>query len=304
MGLFGRRRGEDALGDEQRVAVLARQAFADRGVETTLTATEDALDSRLVGMDGTRFLLHNLILAARRERPAKWQQLADEHVDRMLSDLDAVPLTDLDEEQLRAGVRSRLVADVEDEMTRMLGYARPFLPGVVEILCVDRPSTVATITDAQVPDLAVPLDELFAVGRLNTAQEPIDELSELAEGVLALEGASLFVASHVTTIERVIETTIGAAPYGLLFAIPHRSLMLAVVPHDSGAIKSISTLLALLPGFADRRFDAPGGVISTDVFYWSPDGFERVGGIEPDGTVALHAAGRFGEMLDELPGPD
>ncbi len=189
------RRGDPVVGDALQVATLARQALEDRGIASRIEGADDVDGVRLVGPDGFVWILANLVGTVRRFPRHEWPGLVAGHVAGLLETRDAVPAEQLAEGELRARLRTRLIADVG--LAVDLSYGRRFAPGVVEMLCVDHPQTVATLGVNVLAKLSLSLDELFEQGRKNTDAEPIDERLQVDGDVWALAGDSLFIASRV-----------------------------------------------------------------------------------------------------------
>ncbi|WP_261974850.1 metal ABC transporter permease, partial [Curtobacterium sp. B18] len=125
-----------------------------------------------------------------------------EHFDRMIQAYSEPAVEDLSADELRQRIRLRILSEhsgVASDPTD-LDYARPFAPGLVLGLCVDYPTMVSTLSGPTLLRLPLGTDELFALGQLNTDDEPVDEHAEIAPGVFLVEGESLFVASKAVNL--------------------------------------------------------------------------------------------------------
>jgi hypothetical protein len=159
---------------------------------------------------------------------------------------------------------------------------------------------VTTIGASAVSELALPVDEVYAYGQRNTDAEPIAEQGEITAGVRYVTGGSLFTASKAANLGALVPSVFGPAPRGLLFGVPNRELIAYTVPDGPESIPAINALVGFVDGFThDPARVHPGGVLSGDVYFWSPDGgVERVGGRQPDGeSLYLDASGPLGAII-------
>jgi hypothetical protein len=297
MGWFGRKDPDEVA---PSLVVLAQRALAERGMETTVEGPAGDLgEARLVAADGRVFLLENLAAQVRGETPAVRADIVAEHFDRMIQAYSEPPAEDLGPDELRERIRLRVLAadspgpsDPTD-----LSYGRPFAPGLVLALCVDYPTMVTTISAPSLERLALGIDELFAIGQLNTDSEPVDERAELAPGVFVVEGESLFVASKAVNLPAVF----GSAPYGTVFAVPHRHLLLAAPIGGTDSLTAVQSLAGmLLQVLTDAERGLPGGVLSP-LLYFSRNGeVSAVSGFdEATGAMRIEVDERFRQALEQ-----
>ena len=221
-----------------------------------------------------------------------------DHQSRILISRANQPAEELDAEMLRRQVRTRLLSDVEDDRLD-LSYARPFAPGLIVAICIDYPETVRTIDSSTVSKLSLTPDEVFRAGQENTNAEPIDERTEIAPGVWALSGTSLFVASKVVDLDTLIQTSIGPAPDGIVFATPHRGMLIYVKPEGPEFAVAVQTLLIAADNMArNSNASLPGGLLSPAIYYANEGIVDVIGGRATDNdALHINASGRFGELL-------
>ena len=297
MGWFGRKKPET---EATSLVALAQRALAERGLETTVEPPAGDLEhARLVGTDGRVFLLENLASQVQGEPPATQADIIAEHFDRMIQAYSEPPVEELGPDELRDRIRLRVLAEdsgVPSDPTD-LSYARPFAPGLVLGLCVDYPTMVSTISTPTLSALPLGVDELFAIGQLNTDDEPVDEHTELAPGVFVVEGESLFVASKAVNLPAVF----GAAPYGTVFAVPHRHLLLAVPIRDADSIRAVQTLAGMLVQvLTDTGRGLPGGVLSPLLFFSRNGRVSAASGFDEEtGAMRIEVDERFQQALEQ-----
>lgn len=298
MALFGRK-AQDPGDIEAEVASLARRTLAERGLETTVEGAPGAL--RLIDSGGMTYFVYNLALKCRVAPRRQWARIVEAHIDSMLQGRDEPDTAQLGPDQVRRQIRTRILP-AEGAGPIDLGYARPLAPGLVVALCIDFPQTVTTLGSRQVAELGLPLDELYRFGMANTAGEWIDERAEIQDGVRLLGGGSLFIASKAADMQNLVETVTGPAPHGVLFAVPHRHVLLYAVPTGPELVLSVNSLLRLTVQLAhDGQNPPPGGVLSDDIYFWADGAVERIGGFNREtNAFAVEASGRFADVLQRL----
>jgi len=139
-------------------------------------------------------------------------------------------------------------------------------------------------------------------GQANTNVEPIDEHTEIAPGVWWLGGGSLFIASKIVDLDTLARTTIGPAPDGIVFATPHRGLILYAKPRGPNFLITVQTLLGVVDTMA-RDPDAvlPGGLMSPTIYYLKDGIADVVGGrTASHDELHINASGRFGDLIERL----
>ena len=257
------------LSTRQTVLELV-QAELDRiGVAYTVDMAPEGF--RLSLNTGLQLLLANLTEQAKRTPQTGWPALAASYVAHAMS--QPKPPERLSTDELRAQVRARIVPDMTEEWNESHTYARPFAAGLTRVLCVDYPEFVATLTDEMIDELALPLETLWRYGQANTDAEPIDDRDDLGDGVHLLAGDSYYMASKVANFPALIRDFVGPSPCGVVFAVPDRATVLySVVTPDDG-LQQIMAICQIVSSVLDStEIEHPGGILSTRVFYWAPDG--------------------------------
>ncbi len=153
------------------------------------------------------------------------------------------------------------------------------------------------VTDANVHTLALDLDELYALGQLNTDREPIDVRFEPAPGIHAILGDSLFTASKAANLPAVI----GSAPFGTLFTVPHRPMLIMLPISGPETVPAVQQLLSMTMQTL-RSGPQPGGVLSPDVHFSRNGQVSRVSSIDESGSVSINVDARLQQALEEAIG--
>lgn len=172
-------------------------------------------------------------------------------------------------EELLTMIRTRIISRAEAESYE---YGRPFGNDLLQVLCLDYPTHVATLQDESVAKLEIPLDALFVQGQRNTNAEPIDEFFE-EDSVYFANGESMFIASKIGDVHALLQQLEIEAPDGLLLAVPNRSLLMYSLPTRDEGLTSLIPIAQLLNTLTpEAGFNPPGGMLSRYVYYWAPDG--------------------------------
>lgn len=301
MGLFNRNdRRPDEPADEtlseltvssaQRLRDLVRGSMAVAGYEVTVYAghVEDA--------DGRQFGLGSLArrLADPRVPAKKWPALVDDHIRRLLASIDGPDEFDVPTSALLDRTYLRLYEADALPDGDWWSYGREALPGVLELLALDLPDSVATFNDEQVAKHG--LDRLRVAGLANLRREEADERATY-DGVEILVG-SMFMASTALVLRDVVLRTTGEAhlPNGVLVAMPFRHQLLYHVPRDSGVVDALNAMA----GNAAAGYDAEVGPISPHVYWWHDGMFEQITHRDDDGRIEVRVEGGFGEVFSRL----
>lgn len=302
MGWFGRKKPAAAgaaaaapQAEAPSLVALARRTLAERGVETTIEAqADDPAQLQLRGADGQVYMLGTLATLVHGQDVRTQAEIVGRHFDAMVQGAGEPDAEDLTADELREQIRLRIMADsVPDELD--LSYARPFAPGLVLALCLDQPTMVKTLSAGTVAKLPLSLDELFALGQLRTDAEPVEERVEIAPGLFVVEGSSMFTASKVVNLPALF----GAAPFGTVFAIPQRHVVLAV-PIGADSLTTINTLAGALLQVLSAEGGVPGGVLSRDLFFARHGEVTAVSDIDPEsGMMRIEIDERFQAALEE-----
>ncbi|WP_280830762.1 hypothetical protein [Mycolicibacterium frederiksbergense] len=281
--------------DRQRyVRELAINELQRRGM-TVHPAPDDAPgDDRLATDSGTVFWLSNLQVRCRELSVEEMADAVRSHIDQTLAGRDAPPMFDLSDAEFFSQIRTRLITpDTTGGLS--VDYARPAFDGLVAELRRDLPTTVQTVSDSDI--VGRDIDLLYQIGQRNTDAEPV-EIDSLDHEVFALSGDSLFVASKALNMPRLIETVLnGVAPLGVLFSVPHRSLLFL---HGVGpsTVDAAPWIASATVGEADNPL---GGVISYDTYFWYGGTVQPITRIDLDTqSISIVVEGPFADALGQV----
>ena len=235
-----------------------------------------------------------------------------------MTDADPAELGTLpdDPAEARRLVKARLVP--EDRVTDDLVH-RPVLPGIEAVLVFDLPDRLVPVGPANLAALAAagaeaPADDdadddgepagdedalwQEAFDRVAAEDHPEIDVEEFGEGVplMLLASDSFFCATNALWIERFLDPP----PHGLLFAVPHRHVIVVHAVHDQGVALALPNLVLLA-----RHNHAEGeGPISPDVFWWHDGEVTRIDVVETandEGTeLAINLPDELAAVVAEL----
>jgi hypothetical protein len=256
---------------EDVILELALAQWTARGVAVTVERAPEGYRLNVPGTDVV-FFLANVTAQAKELDPGEWEDLVRRFVQQQFeTQSDPRPET-LRADDLRRQVRTRLLSDAPDEFSDT-AYARPFAPGLIQVLCVDYPQAVITISSQVLPQLALPVDELYAAGQANTDAEPVDERMDFDEFVHALVGDSFFIASKAANFSALVPAVIGPAPFGVVFAVPDRHLLIySAIDPQAWTMQIMRVAVAGASIGSSPDTELAGGAISLNAYYWAPDG--------------------------------
>jgi len=137
-----------------------------------------------------------------------------------------------------------------------------------------------------------------AFDRVAAEDHPEIDVEEFGEGVpiMLLASDSFFCATNALWIERFLDPP----PHGLLFAVPHRHVIVVHAVHDQGVALALPNLVLLA-----RHNHAEGeGPISPDVFWWHDGEVTRIDVVETandEGTeLAINLPDELAAVVAEL----
>jgi hypothetical protein len=242
---------------------LVRASFAVVGRDVAVHP--DHVDDRT----GTTFGLWNIgALCAGVER-GDWPALVDDHVRRVTT--PTRELDDLSREEFEAAVYLRIVEAASVPDRELLAHAREVAPGLLEVLSVDLPDSVATPPQADMIGRGA-IDGIVERGRSNLRSllDAEDVRGETVEGeaggrFTAVTGDPYFTASLALLLPETIErfSRERDSGRGVLVALPFRHQLLYCVIEGPRTGRSLDEMFQ----FARHSFETEAGPLSPNV-YW------------------------------------
>lgn len=274
-----------------------RQAFAERGLEVTVYAGVVA-DSA-----GRQFGLGNLAAVCHRDRRGErsWPALIRDHVGKVLRTMDGPqPLEILTEDEIRACLYPRIVAEATLPASDAFRYGREPAPGLREVLALDLPDAVQMLSEDSLRDVG-DVAELRIRAMNNLRALPVEghETVRRPDGSAfeVLLGDSFFTASRVLVLDELVERIMGSGLTvdGALVAMPFRHQLAFHRIRDARVIPALQAMAQ----FAAAGHEDAAGAISPQVFWWRRGVLTPLS--EPAGEgLRVVVDGDFQDMLERL----
>jgi len=243
---------------------LVAAAFAKVGHDVTVYP--DRVEDRA----GTAFGLWNIAALCRGVDRTEWRDLVGGHVESVTTPTRG--LAELSPHEVRASLYLRLVDAASVSEPDRLGYARQVASGLLEVLAVDLPDSVVTLSRDDLAGLGT-LAELLDRGRANlrallAGDVALGAVADARGSFTAVNDRSFFTASLALVLPEAVERISGEADRGpgILLAVPDRHQLLYRV------IDAPSAAAALRDIFDAARwaFHEASGPLSPNV-YWVRD---------------------------------
>ena len=276
---------------------LVREAFAELGIEAVMHP-DHAVDDT-----GRQFGFWNVAAQCAVEDRSEWPNTIRNHVGRVLADMDGPdPFHQLDPADAAQRTYARIYAS--DSFPSLDAYPhREFVPGVVEVLALDLPESVAFYRHQDANSLGG-WQALQAAGIANLQSLPVDELEALdvpgGGRFHALIGDSVYTASQALLLPGLAAQLSGekVSDFGWLMSVPNRHQLTWHMIHDGTVINVINGMARFtLLGHSD----APGPV-SPHVYWWNGSAYEQLTEIDDAGTLSIHPSPEFTEVLNSVVG--
>jgi hypothetical protein len=274
---------------------LVREAFAVRRIEVTFDGPS------LLSDDGQRYYLHNIAVAVAELPEGEWPVQAARFAASLLDRQDLETLT---EAELEAATYLRIqpsdVSDLSNQPT-----APSVVPGLVTLLAIDLPETVATPGEEYWTERggaerwrAVGVRNLSAL--IGSPQLAVERLASDDVDFRVLHGESFFTATLGLLLPQVLAAYDGAAAteHGVLVAVPHRHQLVWRALDGPGAVPTLNAMVR----FAVLGSGDGAGPVSPHVFWVREGRWEQLTRIDDDGSVAIEVSPELQAVLEALLG--
>ncbi|WP_019633785.1 hypothetical protein [Actinomadura atramentaria] len=197
-----------------------------------------------------------------------WPALVSDHVTTIVTAIEE-PLDLSDFDLAQHLLRTRIYPAEADNG---LLAARPFAPGLIEVVVVDTPTTVRTVTTEEMHGWPVSGDALFMLGRANVRADGSLEHEErdlAGVRVSVLHGWTFYAVTHLAWLEEYLP--IGS--HGALVIAPNRSLIVAHPLRPTAAdvrarYRAVAAAAAELQAHAHRAYEDGPGSLSPHLYWW------------------------------------
>ena len=274
------------VAEADRVRELMRGALVARGL--TVKVNGDHIQVP----DGPTFGLWNVAALCHGSGPTDhtWRAVVAAHVDKLMFGYVAGdPFEGIPTNELRARVYTKLWP--EQLQSGFETPSVPFVPGLVERLCLDVPGGTALLTTDRVERLGG-WDELHALGLANLAARPFEFMELVPTPVNGhywrLTG-DLYTASKALTMPDLLPTIQQGVPeladvgMGWLVSMPNRNEICWHMVQDESVLPSLNFLME----HSAQAFNDAPGQLSPHVFWWSGQDYRQVTYVDARGHLRI-----------------
>lgn len=258
--LFRRRRRSEV---PEWAAVLGADGYARFRAALNDALGEHELGEGVVIVPGrsTRYGLTNLAQQWSLVDPFERADLVASHFRSRFEAEDAQPP---EGESLLRLLRPRLWDSGAASQPGRSLITRAIANDLVAVLCVDRATSVVTLTPEQAAATGRSTSELwqFAIAQIDDGLAVTRNV--LDPGVHTVHGDSFFVASRLLDLERF---AVPVAPHGLIVAAPTRHMLMFHRVETLATIEALRIMAGISDGF---HRDGPGSIVPH--LYWWRDG--------------------------------
>ncbi|UWX96880.1 hypothetical protein N2K95_14775 [Arthrobacter zhaoxinii] len=276
--------------------MLAREVFAELGLEVGIYP-DHAEDS-----SGRKYGFWNIAAICNPEPRTVWRSLIAAHLQRLLTGFDGPdPFDIVPPAEIPARTFARLYE--ESALPPLDGHPhREFAPGVIEMLALDLPDTVATFRHENARTFGG-WEALRQQGIANLRALKVERLETLTPpgggSFSALIGSSFYTASRAILLPSLATELTGKrvrGEFGWLMSVPNRHQVAWHVIEDSSVIGAVNGMASFT---AAGYSDSPGPV-SPHVYWWNGTGYEQLTEVSDEGTVRIRVGQGFQAVLESV----
>jgi hypothetical protein len=245
------------------------------------------------------FGLQNVAQSCAQVAIERWPELIAEHFDCIFAvsdDQNALTIDVGNFDKVRERLRSRLYP--LDLLHQSVETVHRFGPeGTIEVIVIDLPTTVRTVSRSEARSWAVGMEELFEVGRHN-----LRRTGRLKDAAVAVRpgvdvhlyyGDPYYAASHALILDAYLPDGL---PHGALVGLPRRDAMLLHVIRNIGAAEAIGSMLqAIVSMYAD----GPGS-LSANLYWFRHGEFVALPYELDDQVLNISPPADFADLLRHL----
>lgn len=249
---------------------LVRAYFEERGIVIDFDVDSGVIRTALSERATQSALgLLNLAQVCRQADRDAWRDVVRAHFDTVFaaSNGDSALRVDVHHlESCRDMLRARLYPlDITRQSDELV--SRPGPPGTLEVLVLDLPTSVRTVSRHEADAWGVTDAALFEMARGNlmlAGALPVTAV-EIERGVQlkVIMGDPYYAASHALFLDRYLACDL---PHGALVAIPKRDVVLL---HEIRTVAAVEAVTALLRITIGMHRDGPGSL--SQAVYWAHD---------------------------------
>ena len=277
--------------------------FAARDIVINVDEDEGVVRPTLSAtLQSSVFGLQNIAQVCHQAQRAEWQQLIASHFDSIFNvseDHNALTVDMSEFKKVQQRLRARLYPqDITNHTNEIVHRDGP--AGTLEVLVLDLPTTVRTVSKQEAAGWPFTEDELLLIGRRNLRGNgllqgknvPLDQGTSL----WLYSGDNFYAASHALIFDDYMAKHGDARNYGAIIGIPKRDVLLAHFIHNVGAVEAIGSMLQAVVGM---HRDGPGS-ITPNLFWYHKGEFKPLPYILEGNTLNFAPPDEFVAVLNEL----
>ena len=279
---------------------LIETYFANRNMPVAIDSMEGLVKPELGVLPySSTFGLQNIAQICQQAGRDEWRDLINAHFGSIFDakdDDNALHVHMDDFARLREQLRARLYpVDIVSHATELI--ERPGPEGTLEVLALDLPTTVRTVSKSEADLWGLDAAQLFNVGRDNLRRGGLlkGNVVQLEQGttVTVYMGDPFYAASHALIIDDYVTADM---THGMLVGLPKRDVMLLHPIRNVGAMEAAGALLQIVVGMYR---DGPGSISPN--LYWYREGEFVVLPYElQDDFLQFLPPDEFSDLIDEL----
>ncbi len=277
-----------------RFRETVREVFAEMGLEVIMEPGHAIDDS------GRSFGFWNVATACNDRPQLAWRRVIRSHLKRVLASFNLPdPFDVLAPEDVATQTFARLY-DVEG-VPGIEDYPhREFAPGIVELLALDLPDTVAVFSHDNASKFggweALRTQGISNLGQLNVEQ--LETIPTPGEGsFMSLLGNSVHTASRALLLPGLASELTGQRvreDYGWLMSVPNRHQVVWHIIKDATVVAAVNGMAR----FAALGYSDSAGPISPHLFWWNGTCYEQLTYMTEDKGLTIQVSPAFQTVVE------
>jgi hypothetical protein len=279
---------------------LVERYFAERRIPARVEVAEGVVQPE-VGVFNhlSVFGLQNVAQLCAQVAIERWPELIAEHFDCIFAaseDQNALTIDVGNFDKVRDRLRSRLYpVKLLQQSVDTIYRLGP--EDTIEVIVIDLPTTVRTISRSEAKGWGVSAEELFRLGRHN-----LRRTGRLKDAAVAVRpgvdvhlyyGDPYYAASHALILDDYLPDTL---PHGALVGLPRRDAMLLHIIRNIGAAEAIGPMLQAI---VSMHADGPGS-LSANLYWFRQGEFVALPYELDDHVLDFSPPGDFADLLRRL----
>lgn len=279
---------------------LVESYFVERQIPVQVKADEGVVQPESGVFDHSSVLgLQNVAQSCAQVAIERWPSLIAEHFDCIFAvsgEQNALTVDVGDFDKVSGKLRARLYpVDLLSQSVETIH--RPGPEGTIEVIVLDLPTTVRTISRSEAKGWALEVPELFEIGRRNLRRAGLLKRTAVAVRpgveIHLYSGDPYYAASHALILDAYLPDNL---PHGALVGLPRRDAILLHIIRNIGVAEAISSMLQAIVGM---YADGPGSLSPNLYWFWHGEFITLP--YELDGNVLdFSPPADFAELLERL----